>query len=345
VDVQLFEKLVTTPGISGREERIRAAVRGEIEDLVDEIRVDRLGNLVAIRKGSDPRVMISAHMDSIGFLVSHVDDQGFLRISPVGGFDPRTLVMQRVLVSGKRDYVGLVAPATKPIHLLNEEERKKTLNLEDLFVDVMLPADEVKSNIAVGDPVSLLREPITTDRSVCAPYLDDRLGVYVLIEALRRAEASSAEICAVVTVQEEVGLRGAQTSAFGVDPDLGIALDVTIAGDLPGADKSQQVSAQGEGVAIGVMDSGSISDPRLVRRFKELAETNDITHQMEILPRGGTDAGGIQLSKEGVPVVTISIPVRYVHTVNEMALVADVDATVEVVARFLETAQEIDLTW
>jgi putative aminopeptidase FrvX len=345
VDARLFEKLVTTPGISGREERIRAAVREEIEGLVDEIRIDRLGNLMAIRKGTRPRIMISAHMDSIGFLVSHIDDQGFLRISPVGGFDPRTLVMQRVLVSGKSDYVGLIAPATKPIHLLNEDERKKPLNLEDLFVDLMLPADEVKANIAVGDPVSLLREPIVTDRSICAPYLDDRLGVYVLIEALRRAASSSAEICAVVTVQEEVGLRGAQTSAFGVEPDLGVALDVTIAGDLPGAEKSQQVSAQGEGVAIGVMDSGSISDPRLVRRFKELAENNDITHQMEILPRGGTDAGGIQLSKEGVPVVTISIPVRYVHTVNEMAVVSDVEATVDVVARFLETAQDVDLDW
>ena len=345
VDARLFKKLVTTPGISGREERIRAAVREEIEDLVDEVAVDRLGNLMAIRKGSEPRIMISAHMDSIGFLVSHVDDQGFLRITPVGGFDPRTLVMQRVLVSGKQDYLGLVAPATKPIHLLNEDERKKPLNLEDLFVDLMLSAEEVKANVAIGDPVSLVREPIVTERAVCAPYLDDRLGVYVLIEALRRATDTSAEICAVVTVQEEVGLRGAQTGAFGVAPDLGVALDVTIAGDLPGADKSQQVSAQGEGVAIGVMDSGSISDPRLVRRFKELAESHDIAHQMEILPRGGTDAGGIQLSKEGVPVITISIPVRYVHTVNEMAATADIDATVEVVARFLETAQDVDLDW
>jgi putative aminopeptidase FrvX len=193
--------------------------------------------------------------------------------------------------------------------------------------------------------VSLLREPIVTESSVCAPYLDDRLGVYVLIEALRLTKTSDAEVCAVVTVQEEVGLRGAQTSAFGIEPDLGIAVDVTIAGDLPGADKSQQVSAQGAGVAIGVMDSGSISDPRLVQRFRELARKHDITHQMEILPRGGTDAGGIQLSKEGVPVVTISIPVRYVHTVNEMAVIADIDATVELMARFLETAQEVDLDW
>ncbi len=341
----LFRRLVTTPGISGREEAIRAAVRAEIEGLVDEVEVDALGNLIAIRRGDGPRIMLSAHMDSIGFLVSHIDDDGFLRILPVGGFDPRTLVMQRVLVRGKRDIIGLLAPATKPIHLQEEEDRKKTLRLEDLFIDTMLPADEVKVNVTVGDPVSLLREPLVTERAVSAPYLDDRLGVYVLIEALRKAKETRAEIYAVVSVQEEVGLRGARTGAFGIEPALGVALDITIAGDLPGADKKSQVSALGDGVAIGVMDSGSISDPRLVQRFVELATEHGITYQMEILPRGGTDAGGIQQTRAGVPVVTISIPVRYVHTVNEMAFASDVDATVELMARFLEGGHEIDLRW
>ncbi|MBA2312971.1 MAG: M20/M25/M40 family metallo-hydrolase, partial [Actinobacteria bacterium] len=232
-----------------------------------------------------------------------------------------------------------------PIHLQEEEDRKKTLRLEDLFIDTMLPADEVKVNVTVGDPVSLLREPLVTERAVSAPYLDDRLGVYVLIEALRKAKETRAEIYAVVSVQEEVGLRGARTGAFGIEPALGVALDITIAGDLPGADKKSQVSALGDGVAIGVMDSGSISDPRLVQRFVELATEHGITHQMEILPRGGTDAGGIQQTRAGVPVVTISIPVRYVHTVNEMAFASDVDATVELMARFLEGGHEIDLRW
>ncbi|MBA3431563.1 MAG: M42 family metallopeptidase [Actinobacteria bacterium] len=345
MDVELLNKLVTTPGISGHEERIRAVVKEEMAGAVDEMKTDVLGNLVGICRGGAPKVMFAAHMDSIGFLVKHIDDDGFLRISPVGGFDPRTLVMQRVVVLGKKDYLGLLAPATKPIHLLTDDQKNKAPTLDELFVDLMLPADEVKQNISIGDPVSLYREPLTTERAVSTPYLDDRLGVYVLLEALRRAGETKSETYAVVTVQEEVGLRGATTSAFDLKPDVGVAIDVTIAGDLPGADKTQQVSALDEGVAIGVMDSSSISDPRLVARFRELAEQHDIKHQMEILPRGGTDAGGIQLSGAGVPVITISIPIRYVHTVNEMALASDIDATVDLIARFIESTHELQLDW
>jgi putative aminopeptidase FrvX len=254
-------------------------------------------------------------------------------------------VMQRVLVGGRNDYIGLLAPATKPIHLLKEEERDKVPKLEDFFVDLMLPADEVKKNVSIGDPVTLLREPITTERAVTAPYLDDRLGVYVLLESLRRAERTDAELYAVVSVQEEVGVRGATTSAFGVEPDVGIALDITVAADLPGADKKQHTCSLGDGAVLGVMDSSSISDPRLVRRFRELAESHGITHQLEVWLGGGTDASGMQLARAGVPVITVSTPVRYVHTANEMALTSDIDATVELVARFMDSAHEIDLEW
>lgn len=343
---ELFKDLVTTPGISGREERIRDVVEKHMTELVDETRIDALGNLVGIRHGSGPRIMLCAHMDSIGFLVTHVDDAGFLRISPVGGFDPRTLVMQRVVVCAEeRDYAGLLAPASKPIHLLSGDEAKKPPKMEDLFIDLMLPAEEVKAGVAVGDPVSLVREPVLTDGAVSAPYLDDRLGVYVVLEALRKAARGDAEIYTVVSVQEEVGVRGATTAAFEIEPAVGVAVDVTIAGDLPGADRSQQVCALGKGAAIGLMDSGSISDPRLVRAFKRLAEDQSIPYQMEILPRGGTDAGGIQLTRAGVPVITISVPIRYVHTVNEMAFVSDIDATVDLLARYIEKAHETELDW
>lgn len=346
MNAELFRDLVMTPGISGREERIRDVVQKYMTDLVDDTRIDALGNLVGIRSGSGPRVMLCAHMDSIGFLVTHIDDNGFLRISPVGGFDARTLVMQRVVVCGeKRDFVGLLAPTSKPIHLLSGDEAKKPPKIEDLFIDLMLPPDEVKAGVSIGDPVSLVREPLITDEAVTAPYLDDRLGVYVVLEALRKARRNDAEIYAVVSVQEEVGVRGATTAAFEIEPAVGVAVDVTIAGDLPGADRSTQVCALGKGAAIGLMDSGSISDPRLVRTFKGLAEKQSIPYQMEILPRGGTDAGGIQLTRAGVPVITISIPIRYVHTVNEMAYVADIDATVDLLAAYIESAHESSLDW
>jgi endoglucanase len=237
----------------------------------------------------------------------------------------------------------LLAPATKPIHVLDEDEAKKTPKMNDFIVDLMIPADEVKEAVSIGDPVTYYREPVVTDRAVTAPYLDDRLGVYVLLSALKKARRDGSEVHAVVSVQEEVGLRGAKTSAFEIDPDLGIALDVTLAVDIPGVDKAQQGTTLGDGSAIGIMNSMSISDPRLVDRFKDLAKERNIKHQFDILPFGGTDAGAIQITKAGVPAITMSVPVRYVHTVNEMALVDDIEATVDLLAGFLDVAGDLDL--
>ena len=344
MDQALFERIAVTPGVSGREERIRDVVIEELRDLVEEVTVDRLGSVIGRRRGERPRVMLAAHMDSIGFLVKQIDDKGFLWVSPVGGFDPRTLNAQQVLVSGKRDFIGLMSPKTKPIHVQSEEDRKKTPKIEDIFVDVMAPADEVKENVSIGDQVTLYRRPVFNDHSFTAPYLDDRLGVYILLQALKEAANTEVDIIAVVSVQEEVGLRGARTSAYDAEPDLGIALDITLATDTPGSDPTQVVTEMGKGVGIAVMDGSSISDPRLVDRFKSLAEKHDIDHQLEILPRGGTDAGAIQMARGGVPVVTVSTPVRYVHTANEMASIAETDATVRLVARFLESAHELDLS-
>ncbi len=345
MDKELFENLVAIPGISGREERIREFVKERLTPLVDEVFVDRLGSIVGIRRGSGPKVMLSAHMDTIGFLVKHIDDSGFISLSPVGGFDPRTLAVQRVLVCGDRDYDGLLYWKTKPVHVLSEEEKKKPPQIEDLYVDVIADPADIEKNISVGDPVVLRRTPIVTDGVVSAPYLDDRLGVYVLLESLRAASSTEAEIHAVISVQEEVGLRGARTSAYGADPDIGIALDITLATDTPGVEPAQRVAELRKGVAIGVMDGSMIADPRLVSHFRKLAEDNDIPYQVEILPRGGTDAGAMQMARRGVSVVTISVPVRYVHTSNEMAAVPDIQANVDVMAAFLESAHALDLAW
>jgi endoglucanase len=345
LDEELFRKLVTTPGISGREERIRAVVKQEIEPLVDEVRVDRMGNLIATRSGSGPRVMLCAHMDAIGFLVRHIDDDGFLRISRVGGFDPRVLVMQRALVQGKEDLIGIISPMEKPIHLQDDEDRKKSPKIENLFIDVLRPADEVKELVSIGDPVSLYREPLITDKVVVAPYLDNRLSLYVLIETLKRAKGTKVEIQAVVSVQEEVGVRGAITSAYDVDPDIGIALDVTIAGDVPGIEASDRVTTMGKGTGLGVMDSMAISDPRLVKHFRDLAASEDVKYQLDILLGGGTDAAAMQLARAGVPVITLGPPCRYVHTVNEAAHVDDIEASVVLLTRFLENAHDLALEW
>lgn len=343
LNIGLLKRLCEAPGIPGREDRVRAIVIEELRPLVDEVRIDVMGNVIGVRRGSGPRVMLAAHMDEIGFFVKHIDDEGFLRLQPVGGFDPRVLIAQRVLVHGFNGQVlrGAVQAASKPIHLLDPSEIKPP-KLEELFVDLGLPADEARANVEVGDMVTLDRTLEEAGRCVIAKSLDDRVSVYAMIEALRAAGATRAEIVAVASTQEEVGLRGAQTAAFAVEPDISVALDITLAMDIPGGPKDQVVTSLGKGVALKVMDSSHISHPKLLRHFRDLAEGNGIPYQLEILPRGGTDAGPMQLSRGGTPAITLSIPTRHVHTVNEMANTDDIDACVRLLTRFLEDAGSRD---
>ena len=248
MNIDLLRRLCDAPGISGREDRVREVVVAELRPLVDEVRVDAMGSVVAVRRGGRPRVALAAHMDEIGFFVKHVDDRGFLRLQPVGGFDARVLVAQRVLVHGFDGgvYSGAVQPAAKPIHLLDPADVKPA-KLEELFVDVGLPVDRVKAGIEVGDPVTLDRSLAEAGECVLGKALDDRVGVYVMIEALRAAKGSGVEVVAVATTQEEVGLRGARTAAFDVGPDVAVALDVTLALDTPGADPEAAVTRLGRG--------------------------------------------------------------------------------------------------
>jgi endoglucanase len=267
-------------------------------------------------------------------------------LQPVGGFDPRVLVAQRVRVHGcdGNSYLGALQPAAKPIHLLDPNEMKP-LKLEELFVDIGLPADRVKNAVEVGDMVTLDRTVEEAGDCVVGKSLDDRVSIYIMIEALKATKGGSAEIAAVATTQEEVGLRGALTSAYAVEPEIAVALDITLANDIPGAQAEQAVTRLGKGAAIKVMDSSHISHPKLVRHFRDLAEQHGITCQLEILPRGGTDAGTMQLARSGVPAITLSLPTRYVHTVNEMAHRDDLDGCVTLLARFLEDAGSRDYSY
>lgn len=334
--MELLEKLTQTPGVAGREEKIAAVIRHEMEAICDEVRSDNLGNLIGLKKGSGGgKIMLAGHMDEIGFLVKYIDDKGFIRLQPVGGFDLRTLVAQRVLVHGKKDLPGNLCVSTKPIHILSEEEKKKDLQIKDFFVDLGLTPEEVKEMVEVGDPVTLRQEFVRLGDKFSCKAMDDRAGILVMLEAVRKLDGHRADLYLVATVQEEVGLRGAVTSAYGIVPDLGIALDVTLAADFPGGEEPEYVTRLGQGVAIKIMDSASISDHQLVKRLKAFAESENIAYQMEILPRGGTDAGAIQTSQAGVPVATISVPCRYVHTVNEMVSQKDLEAAIALLAAFL----------
>ena len=340
IDVDLLRELTQTPGIASREDLVRNVVAKHLRPLVDDLAVDALGNLIGRRKGSGgPRIAIAAHMDEIGFLVRHIDDSGFLRIQRVGGFDPRVLVAQRVMVHPRVGDAlpGVLQPGTKPIHLQQAGD-KSDLKLEDLFIDVGLPVETVNDHIRIGDMVTLERDLIEVGNTVVSKALDDRLGVYVMVEAIRKTTASTAEIVAIATTQEEIGLRGAVASAYSIEPDVTIALDVTIAGDIPGATPDAHVTSLGKGTAIKILDSSQIANPKIVDHLRELATELGIPNQDEILPFGGTDAGAFQTSRGGRATCTISIPTRYVHTVNEMAHTGDIQASVDLLAAFLDAA-------
>jgi putative aminopeptidase FrvX len=341
--MDLLAELCETCGVSGREERLRAVVRRELEPLVDEIRIDALGSLIAMRRGRGERKLaVMAHIDEIGFLATHIEDEGFIRLAPIGGHDPRNMVSQRVTVCGRRDLAGLLYPGLKPPHLQDAEERNKPPKVSEFFVDVGLPAEQVRELVPVGSPVVIARQLAEVGEAVSCKGMDDRVSVYVMIEAVRRAARSEFTLFAVASTQEEVGVRGATTSAYGIEPDVGLALDVTIAADIPGVPKHEQVTSLGKGVAIKIMDTLSISNPRVVDALRAVADRRRIPYQLEILTRGGTDAGAIQQTRSGVPVATVSTPTRYVHTSIEMAHKQDIEAAIQLVAAFIEEGHEFD---
>jgi len=346
--MRLLKELCEESGPPGFEDRVRAIYRREIESLVDRVETDGLGNTIAVKKGkgkSPRKVMIAGHLDEIGFVVRHIEDDGFLRLQPLGGFDPKTLIAKRIRIRNRQgeDLLGVIG--SKPVHIMTEDERKKLPQLEELFVDVGMTAEEARRRIQIGNPATLQQELTQIGDFWSGKALDNRVSIYTLIEALRRAQKPTVEIYAVATTQEEVGLRGAHTAAHRIRPDLGVAIDVTLACDVPGSKPDQHITRLRQGVGIKIMDSSFIAAPKLVEHCRLLAEQHGIPHQMEILPRGGTDAGAIQRAGEAVPSITLSVPTRYLHTTVETIYGPDLEATVDLLARFLETAHEVDLSY
>jgi endoglucanase len=340
----LLKRLIETPGVPGREEQQREIAREELGALADEVRTDALGSVIGTKKGTDAvRVMVAAHTDEIGFLVKHIDDKGFLRLQTLGGHDPANMVSQRVVVTtaGGEALRGMLQPQRKPPHIAGDEANKVP-KVDEFFVDLGMPADEVKEKVRVGDYAVMDRTLERVGSNYVGKAMDDRVGVFVMYEALRALGDHEATVFAAATSQEEVGLRGAAASGSALEPTVVVALDVTLAMDIPGGGNENEISSLGKGVALKIMDGYSISHPKLVEHFRSIAEREGIPHQMEILPFGGTDAGGVQRLHGGIPAITLSIPCRYVHTPNEMVNEDDVQAAITLLARYLEEAHTGD---
>ena len=337
INKELLAKLCEVAGAPGRENRVRKIVLDEIKPFVDEISIDNMGNVVAIKKGKEKKkVMIGAHMDEIGFIVTHIDDKGFVYFHTLGGFDPKTLTAQRVIIHGKEDVIGVMG--SKPIHLMSAADRQKVPTTKDYFIDTGLEKKTLEKIISVGDTITRERKMVEMGECLNCKSLDNRVSVFILIEMLKEMKKIPPyDVYAVFTVQEEIGIRGANVSSMQINPDFGFGLDTTIAWDTPGSTKQEQVSALGEGACIKVMDSSTVCDYRMVAYMKEIAKKKKIKTQLEILPAGGTDTAGIQRMNPGGSIAgAVSIPTRHIHQVIEMVNRNDVRASIDLLRHCVE---------
>jgi putative aminopeptidase FrvX len=330
----LIQKLVEIPGPPGSEEAVREFVRAEISSFSDEVNIDALGNLIAHRGPAAPsggglRVLVTAHLDEVGLMVRHVDDNGFVRFVPMGLLQPLHLAGSRVIFTGGARGVVAVERNDPP---------ENTPGIEHLYID-MGAASREKCPVKVGDVAVIDQSFLDLGDRLAAKALDDRVGVAVLIEALRQVKSSPHEIFAVFSVQEEVGMRGAGPAAFGIDPQLSLALDVTPTGDTPRIHRTD--IGLGKGPAIKVRDPGMIADPRVVRWMAASADKAGLPYQLEVLDSGSTDARVLQLVRGGVPAGCLSIPCRYVHTSSEMVDYRDVQNAAHLLAELLSYPIEL----
>ncbi len=338
----LILRLSNAHGIAGYEDEIREIIKAELEDYVDEIKVDKLGNIVCIKNGNEFKQMIAAHMDEIGFMVKFIEDSGFLRITPIGGWFSQTALNQRVVLHTKKGKIfGVIG--SKPPHFMKEDERKKVIEIKDMFVDIGANSkDETKKmGVEIGTPVTIDRECVRIGDKLTGKAFDNRVGVAAMIEAVRKTESRST-IYAVGTVQEEVGLKGARVSAFEIEPDVALAIDVAPSTDYPGAENVKIDVKIGKGPVITVADAsgrGLIANKKVLEWLTKTAEENGIDYQLEVGEGGTTDATAIHLTKSGIPTGVVSIPARYIHTPVEVISLQDAVKTAELIAKALETSE------
>ncbi|HTX61013.1 MAG TPA: M42 family metallopeptidase [Methanobacterium sp.] len=337
----LLERLSNAPGISGFEDEVRDLMISEIKGHVDEINVDPLGNMIAVKKGnpSSKKIMLAAHMDEIGLMVRFIDKEGFIKFSTIGGISDQMLLNQSVCIkSEKGDVIGVIG--SKPPHKMKESERKEVVKYDNMFIDIGAKnREEAEEMVDVGDPI-IIRQEFEELRNglVKGKALDNRVGCAILIEVLKRAE-TNATIYGVGTVQEEVGLKGAKTSAFSINPDMALALDVTISGDHPGIKEEDAPAKAGKGPVIVLTDSsgrGLISHPTVKKLLISTAEEEEIPYQLEVGEGGTTDATAIHLTRAGIPTGVISPASRYIHTPVSVVCVDDVVSAVELILAVLK---------
>lgn len=323
---ETLRKVTQAFGVSGDEENIREVIKEEIKKYVDELRVDAMGNLIAVKKGRGKKIMLAAHMDEIGIIATFIDENGFIRFSNIGGVSAYTSLSQRVRF--KNGTLG-------SIYAEEKLEDYKNLRLGKLYIDIGCKSrEETEKHVNVGDTANFTGDFYVHGGNAISKAMDDRSGCAVLIELIKTLPKTDNEIYFVFTTQEEVGLRGAKTAAFGIMPDCAVGIDITLSGDTPECNKREV--KLGCGPAIKVKDNSYIAHPEIRRQLEDIANSNGIPYTLELLDRGGSDPGAIQLAGAGVPCGGISIPCRYTHSPSEMVNLEDLDNCVRLTGLFIK---------
>ncbi len=335
----MLAALCEAPGAPGVEDRVRDIVVPELASACDRVETDPLGGVTGIIDADGPTLMFAAHMDEIALMVTHIDERGYLRIIPLGGWDPRTIISHRVTVHGREDIPGVVG--TTPVHLQDEAAKQRTPRVEDLAIDTGLPVKDVHRLVRQGDVATRSRTLEPLGRLLTGKSLDNRVGLFVMIEALVKPVTPTCRIAAAATVQEEVGLRGAKVTTTRIAPDIALAIDVCPTDDGPGGSSGPGTTRIGGGAAIRIMDASAIASRRLVELLVDIAEREDIPYQFHVANRGGTDTQSVQLSGTGAIAGCVSIPTRYIHTSVEAVHPDDIAAAIALVGALKGRAHEL----
>lgn len=342
--ISLLEKLSNALGPPGFEDEVREIVKGEFEGVLDEVHVDVMGNLIGIKHGKDnyPAILLDAHMDEVGLLVTHIEKNGFLRFHPLGGIDERVLYAQKVLIKGRKGTVhGYIG--SKAVHLLKAEERAKAIPIEQLFIDIGATSREeaLEMGVEIGS-VAVFDTKFTRlgVNRVLGKAFDDRVGLVVMISALKALKDTPYRIISVASVQEEVGLRGAKTAVWQTEADIALALEGTAAADTPGTPEHLTSTVLGNGPAITIADRSLIAHPLVVKSLLDVAKKINIPYQFKRAIVGGTDASVIQLTRAGIPSGVVSVPARYIHSPAAIIDLRDLDNTIKLVAEFVKYISE-----
>ena len=337
----LLKTLTEAFGVSGQEQEVASIIREQVSPYCDKVETDALGNVIAVKSGNEkgPKVMLSAHMDEIGLMVMFIEKSGTLRFRPIGGVDPRVLVSKSVYV-GKNRVPGVIG--AKPIHLQKREEADKPFDIDGLFIDIgAKDKDEAEKLVKLGDGIIFATkyEDIGNTRAKAKAF-DDRVGCAVLARLLMMEKRWNFTIQGVFTAQEEVGGRGAQVASYRLEPDMAMAFEGTTASDVPGSKEHLYSTSLGKGPALTHADASFVADPRIVKRLMEVADAKGIPYQMRELTTGGTDAGRIHLTREGIPAGLVSVPTRYIHSPVSIIDRNDFENAIKLMAAFLDSIQE-----